>query len=212
MLFFSPSSASEKRFVLDRRQFYHQLVDGREGKSAAELPERNLRPSWKEVWVMVCDSCHQREASIHVSQVTEGNSRELHLCEACAEASGLNVKNVMSIPEILFGMAGVGETAESARRSCPQCHLRGTDFRKGGRLGCEVCYRTFEEELNPMLAAMHKGVTHKGKVPEVQRHASETEAKLGQLRRELDHAVKREDYEEAARVRDRLREAQDASG
>ena len=161
---------------------------------------------------MLCDSCHQNEASIHVSQVIDGNSRELHLCDGCAEESGLNVQNVMSIPEILFGMAGGDESSGFLQRSCPHCHLRGTDFKKTGRLGCERCYATFGDDLKPMLSAMHKGLMHKGKVPGVVRKGVEVVARMAKLRGDLDAAIKREDYENAARVRDMIREAGHEAG
>jgi len=161
---------------------------------------------------MLCDSCHQCEASIHVSQVINGNSRELHLCEECAEESGLNVHNVMSIPEILFGMAGGDEASGLMQRTCQHCHLRGTDFKKTGRLGCERCYETFSEDLKPMLSAMHKGEVHKGKVPERDRGRGNVALRLIKLRGDLDAAIKHEDYETAARVRDMIREVEHEGG
>lgn len=161
---------------------------------------------------MICDSCHEHEASIHVTQVVNGNSRELHLCEECAEESGLNVQNVMSIPEILFGMAGGDDDARLMQRCCPHCHLRGTDFRKTGRFGCERCYETFKEELRPMLSAMHKGILHKGKVPRRERKGLEIGARLAKLKGELDEAIRREDYEGAARIRDTIREVEHEVG
>jgi protein arginine kinase activator len=161
---------------------------------------------------MLCDSCHQSEASIHVSQVIDGNSRELHLCEECAEESGLNVQNVMSIPEILFGLAGGDDASGFLNRRCPYCHLRGTDFKKTGRLGCERCYESFGEDLKPMLAAMHKGVTHKGKVPRTVRQVVEVKSRVVKLQGDLDDAIKCEDYERAAQVRDLIREAGHEAG
>lgn len=161
---------------------------------------------------MICDNCHQRESSIHVTQVVEGNARELHLCEECAEASGLNVKNVMSIPDMLFGAGGGEDGAAFLKKACPHCHLRGSDFRKGGRLGCPLCYEAFMDDLKPMLSAMHKGGVHKGKIPRQNRQALAVKSYLLGLRRELEAAVKREDYEKAARLRDMLREAANEAG
>ena len=163
---------------------------------------------------MLCECCQQHEATIHVTQVVGGKSRELHLCESCAEESGLNVQNVMALPEVLFGMAGSAEEdKESAARSCPQCHLRGADLRKTGRLGCPQCYRTFAQELAPMLAAMHKGTRHAGKVPS---HGGVTlgaaDERVADLRRQLAEAVRDERFEEAARLRDRIRELDHDAG
>jgi len=159
---------------------------------------------------MLCESCEQHEATIHLTQMINGQSRELHLCEECAEESGLNVQSVMSIPEILFGMGGNSEDPKedkSGGKTCPACHLRGRDFKKNARLGCPRCYETFEVELAPMLAAMHKGTRHVGKVPESHRKGLENAAHRDVLRARLEAAVREEKYEEAACLRDQLREA-----
>lgn len=165
---------------------------------------------------MQCECCQQHEATIHVTQVVNGASRELHLCESCAEESGLNVQGVMALPEALFGMATPSaEDQESAARSCPACHLRGADFKKTGRLGCPQCYRTFAREMASMLSAMHKGTRHAGKVPGhgatvplVADHTGRRE----ELRRQLDEAVRAEQFEEAARLRDQLKELEHDGG
>lgn len=161
---------------------------------------------------MLCESCQQHEATIHVTQVVDGNSRELHLCEECAEESGLNVQSVMSLPELLFGMSGSDDGAKAADRSCPHCHMRGSDFKKTGRLGCPRCYESFRQELQPMLAAMHRGLKHVGKVPVREQAVIEHMARMEGLKKRLEQAVANEDYEEAARVRDLIREAEHASG
>ena len=164
---------------------------------------------------MLCECCQQHDATIHVTQVTDGKSRELHLCEHCAEESGLNVQNVMSLPEVLFGIAGATEEdKEAAARSCPGCHLRGADLKKTGRLGCPQCYRTFAKELAPMLTAMHKGVRHVGKSPSHGAAGISAVAPDGleELRRQLSEAVLAERFEDAARLRDRIRELGHDSG
>ena len=161
---------------------------------------------------MLCECCQQHEATIHLTQMVNGQTRELHLCEDCAEESGLNVQNVMSIPEILFGMGSPGSAASDddkagAGKSCPHCHLRGRDFKKHARLGCPRCYEVFESELAPMLAAMHKGTRHAGKVPVSRRAGEEKSLRIQALKLQLDAAVRAEKYEEAARLRDQLKEA-----
>jgi protein arginine kinase activator len=157
---------------------------------------------------MLCESCQQHEATIHVTQVINEKSRELHLCEECAEETGLNLQGVMQLPEILFGMADAEDGVKGTDRSCPSCHLRGSDFKKTARLGCPHCYEAFEQELRPMLGAMHKGVLHKGKTPVCERRVIEAKAHLDDLRRQLDAVIEKEDYEAAARLRDLIRKAE----
>lgn len=159
---------------------------------------------------MLCDNCQQHEATIHLTQVVDDQSREIHLCEHCAEESGMNLQSVMSIPELLFGMGQTepagADNSKARGKSCPHCHLRGQDFKKNGRLGCPHCYETFEEELSPMLAAMHKGTRHTGKVPESVQKGLAVASRRDELKRKLEVAIREERYEEAALLRDQLRE------
>jgi protein arginine kinase activator len=83
--------------------------------------------------------------------------------------------------------------------------MRRVDFKKTGRLGCPTCYETFQDELTPLLRAMHRHERHAGKVPSVegqkQKHSADVEA----LNRALDKAISAEHFEEAARLRDELK-------
>lgn len=151
---------------------------------------------------MFCECCQKEEATIHVTQVVDDKSRELHLCQSCAESNGLKVQDMMSLPDVLFGMGGQEEEAGAAGRSCDRCHMRAADFRKTGRLGCSHCYEAFSMELAPMLAAMHKGTRHCGKAPRGERVRQAPSNRLDDLRKQLTAAVKQENFEEAARLRD----------
>lgn len=165
---------------------------------------------------MLCECCQKNEATIHLTQMVDSKSRELHLCEGCAEESGMNVQSVMSIPEILFGLGVASnkpkEGDESFSASCPHCHMRDCDFKKTARLGCPHCYEAFTEELGPMLAAMHKGTQHAGKIPEYLQKNLEKAVLCENLQKALADAIRAEKYEEAALLRDRIREAGNAAG
>jgi len=151
---------------------------------------------------MLCECCQKQDATIHVTQVVNDKARELHLCQDCAEQNGLNVHSMMSLPEVLFGLGGQPDDSASSGKSCAHCHMRAGDFKKTGRLGCPRCYETFAEEMAPMLAAMHKGTQHRGKAPAGERARIDEASHLDDLRKRLAAAVKREDFEEAARLRD----------
>lgn len=160
---------------------------------------------------MICPLCGEREANIHVTQVVDGQARELHLCQECAERSGLKVQEALSLPELLLGMTAAGGGSPSApEKTCPRCHMRTGDFRKGARLGCPACYETFRDELADMLPAMHRKVVHVGKKPA--RHAAAPPSELASLRSRLEAAIRAEQYEEAARLRDQLRESEHDHG
>lgn len=155
---------------------------------------------------MLCESCHEREATVHLTQVVDGSVEKVHLCEECANKSGFDLHGPVSISDILVGMGGALDQ-EGTERSCPRCHLRRADFKKTGRLGCPVCYETFTTELMPLIKAMHRSEQHLGKVPSREDVRVRMSAEIAALQKDLDEAVAAENYEEAARLRDRIQKA-----
>ena len=89
---------------------------------------------------------------------------------------------------------------------CSRCGLSYSDFRKTFQLGCSQCYKTFKEQLEPMLRRIHGSIIHKGKVPSKAPVKAEVpKDEIKELKTKLAEAIKREEYEEAARLRDEIR-------
>lgn len=157
---------------------------------------------------MKCELCKDNEATIHLTQVVDGAVKKVHLCESCAAQSGFDVHGPMSVTDVLLGLGGdmpePMPTLKATERSCPRCHMRRVDFKKTGRLGCPACYEAFEDQLIPLLKVMHRQDRHKGKIPERQREQVQNTNELGELKAQLEKAIAEENYEEAARVRDRI--------
>ncbi|WP_068421424.1 UvrB/UvrC motif-containing protein [Planctomyces sp. SH-PL62] len=155
---------------------------------------------------MICQTC-QNEAVVHLTDVVDGRRRERHLCVDCAREAGLTLPDAppdLGLDAVLHGLIkkNVGELVGGLAESrCPDCRLRYMDFRIGGRLGCPHDYRVFREGLLPMLQRFHGATRHVGKRARLRPGAS---LRL-RLRSQLRQAVAREDYEEAARLRDQLR-------
>ena len=154
---------------------------------------------------MLCESCGEYDANVHLTHVIEGVSRELHLCEDCASRSGINVEGSMSLTDIFMGLGPMSndETA-GVTKVCPLCGMGLVDFRSTSRLGCPVCYDTFRVELDPMLAGMHKGTKHAGKRPPAADDGPEAYSRLRSLEKDLTSAVAAENYEAAAKLRDEI--------
>jgi protein arginine kinase activator len=112
--------------------------------------------------------------------------------------------------------------------SCPTCGTGYLEFRQTGLLGCPDCYRAFEQQLAPLLERAHEGGSHHvGKLPKrftpggrvaglaqppAHGSASEWAGRIGALRKQLDEAIRSEQYERAARIRDELRRMQELGG
>jgi len=160
---------------------------------------------------MLCQSCKKRDATRHESvRAPDGKSwSELHLCDACADkASDVSLLTPASLVQALIeGATSLSPSVPGGpARSCPKCSITYAEFRARGRLGCPADYEVFQSELLPLLERIHHGgVQHVGKSPDPSDGRSEAERALIELRRSLAEAIQREQYEEAARLRDRIR-------
>jgi protein arginine kinase activator len=168
-----------------------------------------------------CDQCG-KPATVHLTEIRNGKKIEKHLCENCAQQSeGLpTAKQHTPINELLtnFVMAHSGLQKEMGV-TCDHCGITWAEFRQSGLFGCEHDYLVFEKDLAPLLERAHEGATH---------HVGKTPARGGaavapgepakkrrgpdvaKLKKELARAVEVEDYERAAKLRDQIREAEEA--
>ena len=88
------------------------------------------------------------------------------------------------------------------------------EFRAEGRLGCPHDYDVFRTGLEPLIRRIHRKIRHTGKSPRRRPKPTPVHAELLEMRKQLRAAVEAEQFEEAARVRDLIRqkEATDESG
>ena len=94
---------------------------------------------------MKCQSC-ANPATVHLTTIEDGQKKELHLCQACAESHQFLQQQELNLPAILQSLIGqhVGPLAdELARLACPACGIRYMEFRAAGRLGCPHDYTVF---------------------------------------------------------------------
>ena len=84
------------------------------------------------------------------------------------------------------------------------------DLKRVRRFGCSDCYGTFSDEVSQMVRGMHKGTSHIGKVPEGLMAIQFRNQRVEELRSRLDQAVASESYEEAAGIRDEIRNLDEA--
>jgi len=162
-----------------------------------------------------CQFCSQ-PATVHLTRITDKQKKEVHLCEACAKQQNLlpaEPKPELNLPAILHLLIGQHVspvTEELARLTCPTCGIKYMEFRGAGRLGCPDDYDAFRAGLEPILQRIHRNTRHVGKTPRHWPGNQKLQAELLELHRQLQAAVRAEHYEEAARVRDRIRERESA--
>lgn len=136
--------------------------------------------------------------------------QKVDLCEDCAKTKGVNDPMGFSLADLLLGLGASQEmeqTAGGTETSCPRCGFSQADFKKSGRLGCPECYRTFADALEGLLKTMHKGTRHVGKAPESLRATRDLTDRIRALQKRLAKAIETEDFEQAAVLRDEIKQA-----
>ena len=161
---------------------------------------------------MLCDICKQNVATVHLTQMIEGKTKKVDLCEACSKTKGVDDPTGFSIADLLLGL-GAAQDMEQATAGvelkCPHCGFTQADFKKAGRLGCAECYTTFAEGLEGLLKTMHKGTKHVGKRPQALQQNQDYSEKIQALQKNLDKAVGEENFEQAARLRDEIKQTKE---
>jgi protein arginine kinase activator len=152
--------------------------------------------------------CKQNEAKVHLTQIVQDKMQKVDLCEECAKTKGVNDPAGFSLADLLLGLGASKEIDQSSggeEIKCPVCAFTQADFKKAGRLGCADCYSTFSDPLHGLLKSMHKGTRHVGKVPQALQKSRDLSDKLKSLQKKLEKAVAAENFEEAASLRDEIK-------
>jgi protein arginine kinase activator len=166
---------------------------------------------------MQCEVCGKAPATITYTEHREDKIRTLRLCQQCAEEKGLHLSltsKKFPLAEPLAALAeGImpGEKDKLSSLCCKSCELPFSTFAATGRLGCPDCYTSFAAQLKPLIRKAHGSTTHTGKAPLKDGPELERRKEIRGLYDALERAIEKERYEEAAGIRDKIRELE-ASG
>ena len=162
---------------------------------------------------MLCDVCNKNPATVHLTEIIDEQMNELHLCEDCARHKSAAMEQQFGLSDLLAGMADFEKPSNKEEEvvtiKCPSCGLTYADFKKIGRLGCGECYNVFRKYLAPLLKRIHGSNQHIGKNPTKIKTAVKLYKKrtgLPELKNQLQKAISQEAFEEAARLRDQIKE------
>jgi protein arginine kinase activator len=158
---------------------------------------------------MVCDICGKNQATVHLTEIIDDQINELHLCEECARQKSAQMEQQFGLSDLLAGLAEFEKPdleKEAAVLKCGNCGLTYAEFKKIGRLGCGECYTAFKKYLGPLLKRIHGSSLHLGKMPLKAAKAVSKRLDTEELRQRLQRAVESEAFEEAARLRDQIKE------
>lgn len=167
---------------------------------------------------MLCDECGKNKATVHLTEIVNDLVTKLNLCESCAKQKGAEAEQHFGIADLLSALSDVEQppapaspgAPAAAKHKCSKCGLTYEDFKRVGRLGCADCYKAFRTSLVPLLKRIHGSNQHIGKSPTAQsvdevKTNSKRAQELEQAKQELLKAVRNEEFEEAASLRDKIK-------
>ncbi|MFC5713761.1 UvrB/UvrC motif-containing protein [Thalassorhabdus alkalitolerans] len=166
---------------------------------------------------MLCQECQERTASLHFTNIINGKKTEVHLCDQCAKEKGesMYVPNY-SIQDLLSGLlnfeppkssSSSTQTRRPRQLVCNKCGMNYETFAKKGRFGCSYCYQAFDKKLDPIFKRVHSGNhLHSGKVPKRIGGRLKLSRQIDDLREKMRQYIASEEFEEAAEIRDKIRE------
>lgn len=169
---------------------------------------------------MLCEKCKKRTATVFYNENMNGKVRSYSLCGECAaklrekgeiqditSMSGSFADPFSELQDHFFsGFFGISPQKElRTERKCPSCGTVYPEIAKSGKVGCPECYTVFADELSRLIRSVHGTTSHIGSIPARQRAILERSETLKALREQQREAVKREDYETAAKLRDEIR-------
>lgn len=141
---------------------------------------------------MECSRC-RKKASILYQEIESDATTYTQMCSECP------------VLKAKLGSPGNPESASGAM-CCVHCHTSLDDIKETLTLGCCNCYTVFQEFISQ--EAMRLGLTppfHKGKSPSSNQKFSISE-RITDLTGALNQALKKENYEEAAVLRDQIQD------
>ena len=181
---------------------------------------------------MLCQNCGKNEANVRYTQIVNGNKKEMVLCQECAEKMGIGDFKI-NMPIHFSNFLGdffddydeqlLPSFMKEKSNQCTNCGELYDDFIKTGLLGCPECYDMFSDRLDSVLKNIQGNIRHVGRKPlnieakmkntgenkvsnKKQESKEEKQAnKLEQLQEELKKAIKEERYEDAAKIRDEIK-------
>lgn len=174
---------------------------------------------------MLCQNCNKNEANVRYTQIINGEKQEIFLCEKCSREMGIgNIDfNIPISFSSFFGdlLENYSDTnffpsiMKPEELKCNECGMTFSEFIDNGKFGCANCYNVFSNKIDPILKNIHLSNRYTGRKPillskNIEINKSESNdnknSEIEILKEKLNRAVKEENYEEAAKIRDKIKE------
>lgn len=157
---------------------------------------------------MLCQSCEKRQATTHIKTILNGELKEFNLCPECAQKMGYGsfFGGFGFDFDKLFGSFMDSVSTGQSTKRCQCCGSSFEDIAKTGKIGCANCYKVFYDELLPSIQRIHGRTCHTGKLARSAGTEVKIKNEISQCKYDLEQAIKAQEFEKAAELRDRIRE------
>ena len=135
----------------------------------------------------MCQICHHRIAEHKFVRVVDGITKSYRICSHC--------KALMDNKYAELRREAARRAVPVEERVCPVCGTTFRDFTETGLLGCDNCYKVFDDYLIEYIRGYHGATTHCGMDDSVPQPVD-----IEELYQQLKHAVDAKDYDRAAKL------------
>jgi protein arginine kinase activator len=164
-----------------------------------EEPEHPERP-------LECSEC-KRPITVHYTEIVGEAYTHTGMCSECPQLQ----RRLQGAPQEAFITVGKDKTG----LVCGECKTTLVDVRVGHTVGCSNCYNVFGDfiiddllksnKISPSITKKRKSIPlHIGRGPGETQEISPS-IRLMALNEALEETLKREDYEQAALLRDQIK-------
>ena len=174
----------------------------------------------------ICPRCQKNIPSVQVTEVqhfvapghAENVVHEHRICEVCAQElnlphTGVPQKAIQNIWNLLqLHKTKAQQTVFPKGPTCQDCGMTLEELRRRGRVGCQRDYEVFHEYLEELLERMHGAHGHVGRLPGIDEVELERIQRVTDLQDKLELAIREEDYERAAGLRDEIKSLDEHEG
>lgn len=151
---------------------------------------------------MLCEQCGTRRAEIHLVSVVNGEHHVHHLCRECMDEY-LNRNDVTNLMKMSFSLEGLMGINEAFKELVMPAIRSAYAQKKNGRHICPHCGGVLPDSMFERGGTEEQETSH-AETPEAKVMTAEEE--MAALEKKMLEAVKAEDYESAAKLRDRISE------